>query len=759
MSVFRIDAKFWLAAILFSAACADHAPLGPLSEPLPAAPTTQAPSDAMLLQCSASAGAKTFSCAPVRPAGAANADYIVGGQGVYVKLTSTNVSYNSTTGILGADVTVQNLLPDALGTIDGTTLSASGVKVFFESEPTVTSGTGTVSIQNADGTGTFTNTDQSYFQYNQLLAPNATSSAKRWNFQASPDITFSFTVLVSAPVQARLVISEIMANPSNVADDHGEWFEVYNAGRTDVDLTGWMIKSGGATAQSHTIAPSATTCGAVGCTVIVPRGGYVVLSNNRDPTTNGGVPVDYQYPDGTTASTINIGNTSATEYLAMASPAGVEVDRVTFGTSSVVHAAASSCLVDVTLDNSVMSNTASWQYSTALWSGSTVDKGTPKAANSGCGSAPPAGPITTVAVSPASASVAVGATRQYTATGHDANGVAASTTFTWTIDDTGIATVNASSGLVLGVGAGTTTLHATSANGIVGSATVQVTQEFTSAVYRNHLEFGIPSDGNAADEIYINRAQYSLSYSQVHGGPNWVSWNLNKTHFGAAERCDCFAADPLLPVGVTPVVTSDYTGSGYSRGHMVMSEQRTATDADNQATFYMTNVLPQYQDLNGGPWLRFETYNNDLARLSNKELYIISGGVFSATPATLNNAGKVQIPTTTWKIVVVLDSGQTLANVTSTSSLQVIAVNMPNVLGISGQPWQNYITTVDAIEAATGFDFLANLPDAIESVVESSAYVPATARIPGILTPVSQSAIPKTASATRLGAARVQRAP
>ena len=761
MRVFRWNSKFWLAATLFTAACADRAPLGPLNEPQhPVVPSTQTRSDAMLLQCSASAGALTLSCQPVRPAGAASGDYIVGGQGLYVKLTSTNVSYDGGTEILGADVTVQNLLPDALGTIDGTTLSASGVKVFFESEPVVTSGAGTVAVQNADGVGTFTSTDQSYFQYSQILAPNVTSATKRWNFHVSPGVTFSFFVLVSAPVQARLVITEVMANPAAVLDNVGEWFEVYNAGRTDVDLAGWSIRSvvGAGTLQSHTIAPSDATCGAVGCSVIVPRGGYIVLSNNRNSATNGGVPVDYQYPDGTSGTTINLSNSSASEYLAVASPAGIEVDRVTWGTTSVVQSGISSCLTDPALDNSTMSS-ASWATATTVWSGGAGDRGSPGVANSGCGTAPPAGPIVTVTISPASSSVAVDATRQFTATGRDANGIAASTTFTWTIDDPFVATINASSGLVLGIGAGTTTLHATSSNGITGSATIAVTEEFTTAIYRNHLEFGIPSDGNAADEIYINRAQYSLSYSQVRGGPNWVSWNLNKTHFGAADRCDCFAADPLLPGGVTPIVTSDYTGSGYSRGHMVMSEQRTATDADNQATFYMTNVLPQYQDMNGGPWLRFENQNNDLARLSNKELYVISGGTYTASPATLNNAGKVQIPSFTWKIVVVLDSGQTLANVTSTSSLQVIAVNMPNVLGISGQPWQAYITTVDAIEAATGYDFLANLPDPIETAVESAAYVPSSSKVAGIVTPISQSAIRKTPTATRLGAPVAHRAP
>jgi endonuclease G len=154
---------------------------------------------------------------------------------------------------------------------------------------------------------------------------------------------------------------------------------------------------------------------------------------------------------------------------------------------------------------------------------------------------------------------------------------------------------------------------------------------------------------------------------------------------------------------------------------MVMSQQRTATDLDNQHAFFMTNILPQYQDMNGGPWEKFEVYNNDLARTSGKELYVIAGGYWPPNPATLNNAGKIEIPSRTWKIVVILPRGKTLADVHSTADLQVIAVDMPNVTGIISNGWEMYRTSVDAIEAATGYDFLALLPDSIENTVEASS--------------------------------------
>lgn len=243
---------------------------------------------------------------------------------------------------------------------------------------------------------------------------------------------------------------------------------------------------------------------------------------------------------------------------------------------------------------------------------------------------------------------------------------------------------------------------------------------YPSAIYRSHVEFGTPGDGSATNDYVVHRRTHSFSHNCSEGGPNWVSWNLNKTHYGDAPRSTSFYSDAGLPSGCYRVVTSDYTNSGYSRGHMVRSEERTWSSDDNKQTFYMTNILPQHQDLNGGPWYKFEQYLQSLAQTSNKELYVISGGI--GNKGTLNGAGKVVIPTYTWKIVVVMPYGQGLANATSTSSLQVIAVKMPNVSGISANGWTMYKTTVNDIENLTKYDFLARLSDSIETYWEATVY-------------------------------------
>ncbi|HSU13682.1 DNA/RNA non-specific endonuclease [Longimicrobium sp.] len=243
---------------------------------------------------------------------------------------------------------------------------------------------------------------------------------------------------------------------------------------------------------------------------------------------------------------------------------------------------------------------------------------------------------------------------------------------------------------------------------------------YPSAIYRSHVEFGVPADANASDDLLLSKRQYYVSYNCAKGRPNWVSWDLNKTHFGDAPRSTSFSSDASLPSTCYHVVTGDYTNSGFDRGHQVRSEERTWDATDNKSTFLMTNIVPQTHDLNAGPWLSLEYYLQDLAQTGNKEIYVISGPIGSS--GTLSGLGKVQIPTYNFKIAVIMPYGQGLANVTSTSSIQVLAVKMPNVTGISAAPWTNYKTTVDALESTTGYNFLAKLPDSIESYWEARTY-------------------------------------
>jgi hypothetical protein len=191
---FPRNAPRWLAAALLPllAACSDRTLTAPLVPTLP-------PSTVAALDCRVDVAARTLACAPVALPTSARGDKLLGGQEKYVKLSSSGTAYDGGTEILSSNVTVQNLLRQSMGTPDGSTLA--GVDVFFAAGPTVTSGTGSVAVGNADGTGTFLAANQPYFHYAEILTPYQISNARSWQFQITGSVsTFTFTVYISTPL-------------------------------------------------------------------------------------------------------------------------------------------------------------------------------------------------------------------------------------------------------------------------------------------------------------------------------------------------------------------------------------------------------------------------------------------------------------------------------------------------------------------------------------------------------------------------------
>jgi DNA/RNA endonuclease G (NUC1) len=315
----------------------------------------------------------------------------------------------------------------------------------------------------------------------------------------------------------------------------------------------------------------------------------------------------------------------------------------------------------------------------------------------------------------------------------DGTAITPTPALTWQTSDPTIATID-NLGYMTALRPGSVSVTARAASGVVSNSwnytltprTVQHT-----AVYRDHVEFGRPSDGGDNNDLILTKPQFTLSYNAARGGPNWVSWQLNATHFGTAPRCDCFTPDDELPASVYRVVDLDYRNSGFTRGHMVMSEERTATLQENATSFLLTNILPQANANNSGPWLALESHLNDVSRNSGKEIYIVAGGVYAPNAPTLKNEGRVAIPHSVWKVALILNSGTGLGDVDELSDVQAIAVIMPNVgpdgktaIATMSNVWQNYETTIDAVEAATGFDVLKLLADEIEIPLEAKDQPP-----------------------------------
>jgi alpha-tubulin suppressor-like RCC1 family protein len=187
-----------LLALFSLTACSDEALVSsrPVPEPVVPMQTLAA------LRCRVDARAGTMECGDAVPASSGASRLIVGGQHRYVRLTNSGAFYNGDVDSLYTFVSISNLLIAPLGTTDGTTPHADGVRIFFETEPT-----NGVTVGNADGIATYLSSGKPYFQYSGgalgadgILSSDEESSELEWKFAMNGATSFVFVVYVAAEI-------------------------------------------------------------------------------------------------------------------------------------------------------------------------------------------------------------------------------------------------------------------------------------------------------------------------------------------------------------------------------------------------------------------------------------------------------------------------------------------------------------------------------------------------------------------------------
>ena len=111
-----------------------------------------------------------------------------------------------------------------------------------------------------------------------------------------------------------LVISEFMSNPAQVADDVGEWIELFNPSAQEVELNGVVLQIGTLQPIKHAIGGPFP--------IVLPAKGYMLLALSADTAANGGLP-----KPGYVYSGLAFSSTAATISL---HSGGVELDKVTY---------------------------------------------------------------------------------------------------------------------------------------------------------------------------------------------------------------------------------------------------------------------------------------------------------------------------------------------------------------------------------------------------------------------------------------------
>lgn len=166
-------------------------------------------------------GNGNIDCGPggPHPRGVHSAGAALSPFGPYVSFNPTTLVKDTVRQTWSFNGTVQNLMAEPLGTLNGTTvLGVYGVVEGIQ----VTSGAGTVTVANADGNSVFTAPKQPYFRYAEILAPNQASAVKTWRFRvpnAATSVITHLAIVADFPAELNVTATPPDSEPGWFHDD------------------------------------------------------------------------------------------------------------------------------------------------------------------------------------------------------------------------------------------------------------------------------------------------------------------------------------------------------------------------------------------------------------------------------------------------------------------------------------------------------------------------------------------------------------
>lgn len=222
---------------------------------------------------------------------------------------------------------------------------------------------------------------------------------------------------------------------------------------------------------------------------------------------------------------------------------------------------------------------------------------------------------------------------------------------------------------------------------------------------RYSLQLEIPKTIRQRDETIITHTGYTVSYNHHYKTPNWVAWELTRQETTGEEgRTNQFLPDPSLPE--PRVETSDYTHSGYDRGHMAPAADMKWSKQAMKESFYMSNICPQNRKLNRDDWGDLEEKCREWAKKYGR-VYIACGPIYDKASPKRIGKHQVAVPDRFFKVVLIYNRKNPIA-------MGFLFENKAH-----HQNLKNYMVKVDQVEEETGLDFFSKVPDEVENRIES----------------------------------------
>lgn len=196
---------------------------------------------------------------------------------------------------------------------------------------------------------------------------------------------------------------------------------------------------------------------------------------------------------------------------------------------------------------------------------------------------------------------------------------------------------------------------------------------------------------NDGDDV-IHHTYFSSEYDESKEQCRWACYELTKSSIVApnVKRWDWYISDGLVESGSAEY--HDYSGSHYSRGHIVPAGDMAFNELAMKESFVMSNMSPQVRNFNGGVWNELEQCVRDWAYDYDK-IAVCSGPVFFDDQIDFIGRNKVAVPHAFYKVILDLSTNNSIGFI------------IPN--RVTDLPLAEFATTVDEVEKETGLDFFS----------------------------------------------------
>ena len=221
------------------------------------------------------------------------------------------------------------------------------------------------------------------------------------------------------------------------------------------------------------------------------------------------------------------------------------------------------------------------------------------------------------------------------------------------------------------------------------------------------IDVDIPSPLKNVPEQILVRKGYVVSYNKETRLPNWVAWRLTAEHVDGPAKRPNNAWHEDTDVPLRRATSSDYKGSGWTRGHMCPAGDNKWDRDAMYDTFSYVNICPQNANLNNGLWNSIEM---DCRRWAKQygDIYIVCGPIFYRQEHEKIGTNKVYVPEAFFKVVLCMNGKP-----------KAFGFVVKNTDG--NKKRDLYYNSIDGVERITGHDFFSMLPDSIETMVEAKA--------------------------------------